>query len=138
MPTYVCYSATGRIGGERRQLLAQRISQTHSRCTGAPVAFAQCIFHDLDPLAHFIGGAPAPPENVWILGHIRSGRDRCARDRLLAGIREAATEILEIPSAAVWIYFTELDHHDMVEFGRVLPPPGGEAQWLAENGHDTT
>lgn len=134
MPTYVCYSATGQLSPEQRRLMATRIAQVHSRCTGAPIAFAQCIFHELDPQTHFIGGAEAPGKNVWVLGHIRNGRDRAVRDRLLAEILDAATDILELPATAVWIYLTELDHHDMVEFGRALPAPGQEAQWLAADG----
>lgn len=127
MPTYVCYTAAGQLGAEQRRQLALRIAEVHSRCTGAPISFAQCIFHQLEPQTHFIGEAEAPPENVWILGHIRSGRDSAVRARLLAEILDATTDVLELPVSAVWIYLNELDHHDMIEFGRVLPAPGDEA-----------
>ena len=30
------------------------------------------------------------------------------------------------PVTVVWVYLNDLAHTDMVEFGRVLPEPGGE------------
>ena len=106
------------------------VAQIHSRFTGAPVWFTQCVFHELDTDDHFIGGNPAPPDGVWVYGHIRAERSPSARTHILLAIRDHLTRVLQIPESVVWVYLNELSHTDMVEFGHVLPQAGDEQNWV--------
>jgi phenylpyruvate tautomerase PptA (4-oxalocrotonate tautomerase family) len=132
MPTYVCYAQRGEITAEQRSEIAAGIARIHSRFTGTPIAFSQCIFHSLEPGEHFIGVQPAPRHGVFVLGHIRAGRGSSAKSYILAGIKDVLTRVLTVPESAVWVYLNELASTDMVEFGRVLPKPGAEQAWVDE------
>ena len=55
MPTYMCYAHEGQITGEQKSQIAVGIAQIHSRFTGAPVAFCQSIFRNLESDEHYIG-----------------------------------------------------------------------------------
>ena len=131
MPTYVCLAGSGQISAGQRQRIAAGITLIHSECTGAPPAFVQCIFQDLDAASHYIGGEAAP-ESVWVYGHIREGRDEEVRERILIRISELLVEILHIDPSLTWAYINPLANTDMVEFGRTLPLPGAEQQWIEQ------
>jgi phenylpyruvate tautomerase PptA (4-oxalocrotonate tautomerase family) len=130
MPTYMCYAHRGQLTAERKAEIAAGIARIHSRFTGAPVWFSQCVFHELDIDDHFIGDRPAPPNGVWVYGHIRAERTPSARTNILLAIRDHLVRVLDIPDSAVWVYLNELSHTDMVEFGHVLPQSGDEQNWV--------
>jgi phenylpyruvate tautomerase PptA (4-oxalocrotonate tautomerase family) len=131
VPTYVCLAGSGQISAGQRQRIAAGITLIHSACTGAPPAFVQCIFQDLDAASHYVGGEPAP-ESVWVYGHIRDGRDEQVRERILIRISELLVDILHIDPSLTWAYINPLANTDMVEFGRTLPLPGAEQQWIEQ------
>jgi phenylpyruvate tautomerase PptA (4-oxalocrotonate tautomerase family) len=128
----VCYAHRGEITAEQKSAIAAGIARIHSRFTGTPVAFSQCVFHSLEPDGHFIGVQPAPNNGVFVFGHIRAGRSSSGKNHILVGITELLTRVLTVPESAVWVYLNDLAHTDMVEFGRVLPEPGGEQAWVDE------
>jgi hypothetical protein len=37
---------------------------------------------------------------------------------------------MKIEQRHIWAYLNELPHFQMVEYGHLLPEPGGEADWL--------
>lgn len=41
------------------------------------------------------------------------------------------SEILGFSEQVVWVYISDIPAHGVLEFGNVLPEPGGEALWLA-------
>jgi phenylpyruvate tautomerase PptA (4-oxalocrotonate tautomerase family) len=128
----MCYAHRGEITAEQKLEIAAGIARIHSRFTGAPVAFTQCIFRSLERDEHFIGVKPAPENGVFVFGHIRSGRSSSAKNHILVGITDLLKRVLTVPESAVWVYLNDLAHTDMVEFGRVLPEPGGEQGWVDE------
>ena len=130
MPTYVCYTHPDQVNAAAKAKIAAGIAQIHHRCTGAPIAFTQCVFRDLGPDEHFIGGQPAPGNGVWVYGHIRAERTTAVRHDIMVGIRDLLIDVLKIPDSVVWVYLNELVYTDMVEFGRVLPEPGDEQRWV--------
>jgi phenylpyruvate tautomerase PptA (4-oxalocrotonate tautomerase family) len=132
MPTYVCYAHRGQLTAQHKAQIAAGIARIHSEFTGAPVAFTQCVFHELNPDDHFIGVQPASENGVWVYGHIRSKRSISTKNEILLGIRDLVRRVLNVPESAIWVYLNELNHTDMVEFGRVLPEPGNEQRWLDE------
>ena len=130
MPTYVCYAHPDHVTAGEKAKIAVGIARIHHRFTGAPIAFTQCVFRDLGPDEHFIGGQPAPGNGVWVYGHIRAERTTSVRNHIMVGIRDLLIEVLKIPESVVWVYLNELAHTDMIEFGRVLPEQGDEQRWL--------
>jgi phenylpyruvate tautomerase PptA (4-oxalocrotonate tautomerase family) len=131
MPTYVCWAGSGRISAGEKQRIAEGITLIHSECTGAPPAFVQCIFQDINAASHYIGGRAAP-DSVWVYGHIREGRDVEVREQILIRIAELLAHILRIDSSLTWAYINPLANTDMVEFGHTLPLPGAEQQWIEQ------
>src|ERR1700754_4688214 len=115
MPTYVCWAGKGRISTEQKQQIAAGITEIHSNCTGAPPAFVQCIFHEVDAGGHYIGGE-ASPDTVWVYGHIREGREEAVRERMLLKISALLVEVLSIDASLTWAYINPLANTDMVEF----------------------
>jgi phenylpyruvate tautomerase PptA (4-oxalocrotonate tautomerase family) len=132
MPTYVCYAHKGEITAEQKLEIAAGIARIHSRFTGAPVAFCQCVFRSLERDEHFIGVQPAHENGVFVYGHIRADRRSSTKIHILVGIRDLLTRVLTVPESVVWVCLNDLNHTDMVEFGRVLPEPGGEQAWVDE------
>jgi phenylpyruvate tautomerase PptA (4-oxalocrotonate tautomerase family) len=132
MPTYICYAHEGRATAEQKAQIAAGIARIHSRYTGAPVAFCQCIFRDLQSGDHFIGLQPASHDGVFVYGHIRAERTDAAKNQILIGIRDLLTRVLRVSQSVVWVYLNDLARTDMVEFGHVLPEPGGEQAWVDE------
>ncbi|MBE7189821.1 tautomerase family protein [Jatrophihabitans endophyticus] len=130
MPTYVVYAAAPAIPDAARADLAVAITEIHARLTGAPKSFVQTIFRELAAGAHFIGGRPTDPRGVWVHGHIRAGRSPEVRSAIALEISDALQDIAGTPRGHVWVYISELDDSDMIEFGEVLPPPGAELEWI--------
>ena len=89
----------------------------------------QCIFQDIAAASHYIGGEAAS-DSVWVYGHIRDGREEEVREQILIRISELLVDILQIDPSQTWAYINPLANTDMVEFGRTLPLPGAELQWI--------
>jgi phenylpyruvate tautomerase PptA (4-oxalocrotonate tautomerase family) len=130
MPTYLCYTHKGQTTAEQKLEIAAGIARIHSRFTGAPVAFCQCVFRSLERDEHFIGVRPAHGNAVFVYGHIRADRRGCTKNHILVGIRDLLVRVLTVPESVVWVYLNDLNHTDMVEFGHVLPQPGSEQGWV--------
>ena len=130
MPTYTIYAQAETFTGRQRDALAQAITALHSQHTGAPRSFVQTIFLPVEPGTHYIGAEPTDPRGVWVYGHIRRGRPPEVRTAIAESIRDAIAAIARIPEQFIWVYLNELTHTDMIEFGSVLPVPGGEAAWV--------
>ena len=131
MPTYVCTVTGKKLNAGQKREIAAEITRAHSTLTGAPRSFAQLYF--LEPKAgdHFVGGVPAKLEMAFVRGEIRAGRTGVVKRKLLQDIVTAVSRICRIPAAGVWVYLNELPAGQMAEYGRVLPEPGGEAEWMA-------
>lgn len=132
MPTYVCYTHQGQADNDTRTRLAVGIARIHHDATGTPVSLAQCIFSDLAAGDRFIGGQLAPDNGVWVYGHIRGDREAQRKHQIVSGITDLVSQVLQIPTSAVWVYLNELVRTDMIEFGHVLPLPGQEESWIAQ------
>jgi phenylpyruvate tautomerase PptA (4-oxalocrotonate tautomerase family) len=129
MPTYVCWARRGQISDDQKQRIATEITLVHSECTGAPAAFVQCVFQDIDAAGHYIGGVAAQ-DSVWVYGHIRDGRDTEVKEQILIRISELLVDVLQLDPSLTWVYINPLANTDMVEFGHTLPLPGAEQQWI--------
>lgn len=130
MPTYTVFAPAGQLSSEQKRFIAGEITRTHSEVTGAPAFFAQVLFVDIAGGNWFVGGAALDSNQVYIHGHIRGGRCAEMKRSLIVGLRDALASGAGVPTNRVWAYISELPPAHMMEYGHVLPEPGGEAAWL--------
>ncbi len=131
MPTYVVRARADTFGPGRRALLAEGLTAAHTRVTGAPRSFSQVVIEELRGRDHFIGGRPAEAGSVFVHGHVRSGRDDETTAALATAIRDAVVGATGVAEELVWVYLSEIPSARMIEFGRPLPAPGDEDDWIA-------
>jgi phenylpyruvate tautomerase PptA (4-oxalocrotonate tautomerase family) len=131
MPTYRCTTPKGLLSRAAKHAVAERITAAHHAATGAPAGFAQVIFEEVAVEDHFLGGALPESAPLFVHGHIRAGRTIDQLNRLLAGLVAGVATAAGVPPATVWVYLSEIPASHMAEYGRVLPEPGQEAQWIA-------
>lgn len=129
MPTYTVTAIEGCLDASRRAKIAAEITHVHNKATGAPTYFAQVIFVDVQPDKYFVGGVPLLGHQVFVNGQIRAGRTSESKDELIALMLAAVASAAQLPRNNIWIYINDLVPRQMVEFGHVLPEPGGEADW---------
>src|ERR1700733_2278955 len=84
MPTYFCTTLEGRLTAEQKSGIAGEITRVHCEVTGAPSFFAQVIFQEVKPGNYFMGGAPLKHDQLFVYGHIRSGRAAVDKSRMIA------------------------------------------------------
>jgi phenylpyruvate tautomerase PptA (4-oxalocrotonate tautomerase family) len=130
MPTYACSAAAGRLTPAQKLEIVQSITAIHHGETGAPRYFVQVIFYDIAPANHYIAGQLAPAGQVWIRGDIRDGRTQEQKSRMLSRILHEVSRIGEIAEEEVLVYLSDIPAHNIAEYGRVLPVPGGENAWF--------
>jgi len=130
MPTYA-YTTALDLSDAQRAALVESVTTIHQVEASAPRYFVQVVFQRVAPGSIFIGGEAASPDHVWVRADIRAGRSREQKARMLRRIMEETSAILGISPLAVWVYISDIPAHGVLEFGNVLPEPGGEAQWLA-------
>jgi phenylpyruvate tautomerase PptA (4-oxalocrotonate tautomerase family) len=131
VPTYFVATAVERLSAAEKQNIASAITRIHNDVTSAPPFFAQVIFNEIAAGNHFMGGAPADSDVVFIYGHVRAGRSPEQKRQLLVRIVEAVSAATRIPKRSVWAYVVDLPPAQMIEYGHILPEPGMEDVWLA-------
>ena len=130
MPTYAFTTALPLTAGQRAALV-ESVTTIHAVEATAPRYFVQVVFHGVEPGSIFIGGEPASPGHVWVRADIRAGRTPEQKARMLRRIMRETSAILGVSEQAVWVYISDIPAHGVLEFGNVLPEPGGEPAWLA-------
>jgi len=130
MPTYAFTTARD-LTAEQRAKLVESVTTIHQVEAMAPRYFVQVVFYKVEPGSIFVGGEAASPDHVWVRADIRSGRTNEQKARMLQRIMLETSEILGISEQAVWVYISDIPAQGVLEFGNVLPEPGGEEKWLA-------
>jgi phenylpyruvate tautomerase PptA (4-oxalocrotonate tautomerase family) len=131
MPTYACSTAAGRLTPRQKLEIVKSITAIHHEETDAPRYLVQVIFYDIAPGNHYIAGQLAPAGQIWIRGDIRAGRTEEQKSRMLSRILRDVSRTSEIAEEEVWVYLSDIPAHNIAEYGRVLPAPGGENAWFA-------
>ncbi len=129
MPTYAFTSMT-RLTPEQREKIVQSVTAIHAAEAKAPRYFVQVVFYTVEQGSIFLGGEPAPADHVWVNALIRSGRSKEQKAAILKRVMAETAEILSVSEQVVWVYISDIPGHGVLEFGSVLPDPGGEEQWL--------
>ena len=130
MPTYA-FSTAKDLTTEQRAKIVESVTSIHQVEATAPRYFVQVIFYKVEPGSIFIGGEAASPDHLWVRADIRSGRTNEQKARMLRRVMRESSEILNISEQDVWVYISDIPAQGVLEFGNVLPEPGGEEQWLA-------
>ena len=130
MPTYFIHSSNIKIKKNIKKKLAKKITQIHSRATGANKYFAQVIFNETKKGNHYMGGKIVSKPEIFIYGHIRSGRTTKIKNKLITGLRETIRINTRLNKDNIWVYLLDLNPKQMIEYGEILPVSGGEVKWF--------
>jgi len=131
MPVYVCSAAVGRLTPAQKAEIVNSITTIHHEETGAARYLVLVNFHDLAPGNCYLGDWPAPADQIWIRGDIRSGRTNEQKSQMLRRIMHDVGRASGATEDAVWVYLSDLPAENLTEYGRILPPPGKEDPWFS-------
>jgi phenylpyruvate tautomerase PptA (4-oxalocrotonate tautomerase family) len=130
MPTYYCQVPNGKLDDQQKLGLARSITRRHSEATGAPSYFVQVVIDSDEHKARFIGGEPATG-HIWIRADIRAGRSQEQLQSLMVNVMTDVAAITGVSEDDIWIYLSNLEPDNMLEYGHVLPLPGKESEWFS-------
>ncbi len=77
-----------------------------------------------------MGGKIVSKPEVFIYGHIRSGRTTKIKNRLITSLREIIRKNTKLDKDNIWIYILDLKPSQMIEYGEILPQSGKEKKWF--------
>lgn len=131
MPGYIVTSEEGRLTGSQKSQIAEAMTRAHGEATGAPYYFVRLTFNEVKAGNYFLGGIQLDGDEIFVHGTIREGRPTDMKDALMARLATDVAIAARMNPNCVWVYLSELPPKQMVEFGRVLPLHGKEAEWAA-------
>jgi|SRR5690554_5436260 len=129
MPTYTVTVANLSLSPQQKSQIAEAITAANSAQTGAPRFFAQVLFSAANKGDHFVGGKVNTGPQVYVHGLVREGRSIEIKQALMSQMLEEIAQIVGITAEDVWVYLQNIPATRMIEFGRLLPAPGEEAEW---------
>ena len=130
MPTYTVKYSNFKLSPKQKKIIANGITKTHSKFTGANTFFAQVIFEKNENSSHFIGGKLVKNKEIFLNGQIRAGRTLIIKKKLILGLREVLTQNTKLKKDFVWVYLEDLLPEQMIEYGEILPKSGEEKKWF--------
>ena len=130
MPTYTVKYSNFNLSQKQKNSIADDISNTHSKYTGANTFFAQVIFQKNEKNAHFMGNKLVKTKEIFLNGQIRAGRTLRVKKKLILGLRKILIKNTKLRSDFVWVYLEDLLPDQMIEYGEVLPKSGKEKKWF--------
>ena len=131
MPTYTIKYSNFRLSSKQKKIIADGITKTHSKFTGANTFFAQVIFQKNIKNSHFMGGKLVKTKEIFLNGQIRSGRTSKVKKKLILGLRKILIKNTNLKKDFVWVYLEDLLPDQMIEYGEVLPKSGQEKKWFS-------
>ena len=130
MPTYTVKYSNFNLSQKQKNSLANDISNTHSKFTGANTFFAQVIFQKNVNNSHFMGGKLVKTKEIFLNGQIRAGRTSKVKKQLILGLRKILIKNTNLKKEFVWVSLEDLLPDQMIEYGEVLPKSGQEKKWF--------
>ena len=77
-----------------------------------------------------MGGKIVSKPEIFVYGHIRSGRTNKIKNKLIVGLREILKKSIKLRKDNIWIYILDLNPNQMIEYGEILPKSGSEKKWF--------
>ena len=130
MPTYTVKYSNINLSKKQKNSIANDITNTHSKFTGANTFFAQVIFQKNEKNSHFMGGKLIKNKEIFLNGQIRAGRTSKVKKHLILGLKKILIKNTNLRSDFVWVYLEDLFSDQMIEYGEVLPKSGQEKKWF--------
>ena len=87
MPTYTVKYSNLKLSPKQKKLIADGITKTHSKFTGANTFFAQVFFQKNESGSHFMGGKLIKNKEIFLNGQIRAGRTLKTKKKLILGLK---------------------------------------------------
>jgi phenylpyruvate tautomerase PptA (4-oxalocrotonate tautomerase family) len=112
--------------------IATAITDAHVEMTGAPRVFVHIFFFELPPGISYHADEVDTTISM-IQGAIRAGRPLDVKQKLIKRISASWSAITGQPEKQVLASLSEMDSDVTMEWGLILPHPGGEAEWFATN-----
>jgi phenylpyruvate tautomerase PptA (4-oxalocrotonate tautomerase family) len=132
VPIYQCSAQRGLLTEDMKAKIATAITDAHVEATGAPQVFVHVFFNELPPGISY--SAAEPDISIsGITGSIRAGRTLEQKQKLIKQIVASWTEITGQPAKQLIAGLTEIDSEIQMEYGLILPRPGDEPAWFADN-----
>ena len=88
MPTYTVKYSNINLSKKQKNSIANDITNTHSKFTGANTFFAQVIFQKNEKNSHFMGGKLIKNKEIFLNGQIRAGRTSKVKKHLILGLKK--------------------------------------------------
>ena len=132
MPIYQCAAPAGLLTSVMKAQIATAITDAHVEATGAPRVFVHVFFNELPPGVAYSAGE-IDTKISGIQGAIRAGRPLGVKQKLIKQISADWSKITGQPEKQVLAGLSEIDSDVTMEYGLILPHPGGETQWFADN-----
>ena len=130
MPTYTVKYSNINLSKKQKNSIANDITNTHRKFTGANSFFAQVIFQKNKKDSHFIGGKLVKNKEIFLNGQIRAGRTSRVKKKLILDLKKILIKKTKLQSDFVWVYLEDLMPDQMIEYGEVLPKSGQEKKWF--------
>ena len=121
MPTYTVKYSNFNLSQKQKNSLANDITFTHSKFTGANSFFAQVIFQKNEKNSHFMGGKIVKTKEIFLNGQIRAGRTSKIKKQLILGLKKILIKNTKLRSDFVWVYLEDLLPEQMIEYGEFYP-----------------
>jgi phenylpyruvate tautomerase PptA (4-oxalocrotonate tautomerase family) len=132
MPYYQVFSPQGTLPPAVRSAIATDITHIHCEETGAPASFVHVHYHEIQEGSQYLAGKKDHGIPM-VLGMVREGRSIKERQRLIKRISEAVSKSLGKPENELILSISEITSATAMEFGLILPQPGGEPEWFEKN-----
>jgi phenylpyruvate tautomerase PptA (4-oxalocrotonate tautomerase family) len=130
MPVYTCTTNTEVFDGQTKNELAAEITRIHAAINHVPTTYVNVVFHEV--LSENLYSDSIPATALLINGWVRQGHPAEESTRLALEIARAGSRITGLPEVKVLVVIQSSPAGAAVEGGRVLPEPGQEAAWIAE------
>lgn len=131
MPIYTCTANDSTFTTQTKRALAAEVAAIHAEINNVPSTYVNVVFHELPADDVYTDGVRAAP--VLMNGWVRQGHPAEETTRLATAVAGAITRVTGVEAERVLVVIQNSPAYGAVEGGRVLPVPGEEGTWIADD-----